>query len=339
MNRRSIFGAAAGAAILAAPTILRAQAPAYTPNIRKLRISTAGTGGNYHWSVVEPRVGFQATLGSLFPDGVEALPSDGSRQNVDRLKAGECDAAWVQEDVYIDATKTDPSIRRMFPVFRVGYVELFHVITAQVNRWGSLDDMAKAGGELGLGRTGGGTAETWRILSELNDETKRLFSKISPAIVGADYNRFVEVRDNRGIAQAMIEGPGSDNAQVANEVSVSGGKPQLIMLNIDANRWKSLKRADGEDLYRKFTLTPKAPAARSGNQPAKPGFYNSLLPEGGLFSSGGIDTIGVRALLLMRAEYRDAMGKQGDLATRAGRGIDQTLTGLRRKVNPFEVPS
>lgn len=336
VDRRAFAGGLAFG-LLAAPAVLRAQAlPEYRPDANRLRIGTAGTGGNYHWSVVEPRVGFQSTLEGLFRGGVVAVPSSGSRENVDRLLAGELDMAWVQEDVLVDATKAKPELRREIPVFRVGYAELLHIVAAQANRWGTLDDFAKAGGEMGIGAAGGGTAETWRILTEVNAETQRFFSKIGPAIVRADYNRFVEVRDTRGTAQAMVEGPGSDNSAVANEVSVQkGGRAQLTMLNIDARRWEGLKRTDGEQLYKGYTLAPKAPVPKRGNEPAQPGFYDHLLPEGGWFSSGGISTVGTRALLLVRGAYRSAM--PSELGTRAGRGIDQTLVALRRRVNPFNI--
>lgn len=337
MNRRTLFGTAAALSTLAMPGILRAQAPAYTPNIRKLRISTGSALGNYHWSVVEDRVGFRSTLGTLFPEGVEAMPSEGSRDNVDRLLSGACDAAWVQEDVFLDATKTNPANRRLIPVFRVGYVEVLHILAAKVNGWNSLDDFAKAGGELGMS---GGTVETWRIMTEMNPETKKRLEKINPAVVRVDYNRLVEVRDTRGQAQALVEGPGSDNSAVANnEVSLVNGKPSLTMLSVDASQWAGMKRADGEPLYPKVTLTPVLPVAKRGSDPGHSGFYNNLLPASGWISSGGIDTVGVRALLLMRTEYRDAISRQGDLSTRAGRAVDLTLQSLRKKVNPFNVPA
>jgi hypothetical protein len=333
LNRRSLLIAAP---LLATPGLVFGQAlPEYKPNFRRLRVGTATTGGNYHWAVVEPRVGFQSTLDGLFPEGVQAVPSNGSRDNVDRLLAGDLDMAFVQEDVLVDATKAKPELRREMPVFRVSHPEVLHIIAGQANKWSDLDTFAKAGGELGVGRAGGGTAETWRILTEVSEDAKKFFQKINPAIVGADYNRFVEVRDTRGTAQAMIEGPGSDNSTVANEVSVGHGKPELIMLNIDDKRWSALKRLDGEALYKTYQLAPKAAVQRNGSNPGSPGFYDHLLPAGGWISSGGISTIGTRALLVVRGAYR--AGMPSDQGTRVGRAIDQTLVALRKRTNPFNV--
>lgn len=334
LNRRMILAGSAG--LLAAPALVRAQAvPPYAPDPNVLRITTGGPAGNYHSSTMDPKGGILAFLGDAFPRA-GALTSAGSLENLRRLRDGQADMGWVQEDVLIDFTKTDLALRRALPVFRVMYVELVQFFAAKANRWDSLADMAKAGGELGIGREGSGLNETWRILTTVNKDAEKAYGKITAVPVGADYNRFVEIRDTRGMAQGVLEGPGSDNSAVANEVSApQGGDGQLTLLDVADSRWDALKRLDGEPLYKTVRLKPRAAVARTRSEPAQPGFYDKLLPSGGIFSSAGVATLGVRCLLLIRADYRAALPSEKQ--TRLGRAIDQALGGIRKRVNPFSI--
>lgn len=335
MNRRNLLLSTAGLGLLAAPGILRAQAPTYTPNPKRIRIGTGSERGNYHWATVEPRVGLKDKVGGLFAEGFVPVPSEGSRQNMDRLKSGEVDACFVQEDVLSAMLDADPTLRRVAGIYRISHVELLHFFVATSMGVSDLDGLAKVGGELGVGSSGSGSAETWRILTGLNPETTKFFSKISPATVGVDRDRLAEVRDTRGTAQLVVEGPGSDNSAIANAVSALHGQPALTMLNVKADRWKSLKRPDGGDRYQEYTLAPKAPVPPKGKEPGTPGFYDKLLPGGSWFSGAGITTIGTRALFVMRPEFREALSR--DVKDRMSQSFDETIIALRKRTDPFGV--
>ncbi|HWH76026.1 MAG TPA: hypothetical protein VNT76_01595, partial [Candidatus Binatus sp.] len=168
-----------------------------------------------------------------------------------------------------------------------------------------------------IGPNGSGTAETWRIIRSTN-ESKYGNVEIDHRAVDIDSASIVMDSDNT--CMLWVSGLNSSDMVAANELSIRNhNKPMLRLLTIDDNALALRKSSDGNPQYKRRAITPHPPAD------GHPALYDHLI------SGANVDVLVVRAVLMMRADYRDA------LKTKLGRflrAIGDAQPIIWSRVNP-----
>ena len=158
----------------------------------ELRIATATEGGLY-WSAAE---GYAPHLAA---HGVEVVPvaTNGSRQNLDMLLAGEVDAAVVQGGV---ANATDDARLRSLCTIWYEALWIVHVQGENISR---LEDLQ---GEVAIGREGSGTlALTKQVIAAYGDGLPNLTVNETAGINAASRDRMTNGSQAAGMVVTNAE--------------------------------------------------------------------------------------------------------------------------------------
>jgi TRAP-type uncharacterized transport system substrate-binding protein len=288
-----------------------------------LRICTGSETGNYHWAATQIR----SRLSSDLFQQVVLVPTSGSLMNLRKLSQNECDMGFSQSDVVGQYIVENPASRDNLAVFKIIYEEYVHILCPVASGWTSLSDIADAKGRrrLIVGAEGSGTAETWRIMRSVND-TK--YAGIERDNQPADIASANTVMDSKDTCMLWVSGLNSSDMIAANQLSVrtSNGKPALRLITIDDDAMLRIKGPDGSPLYIKKTIQPH------GAQNGRPALYDHLINNAGFFSGASIDVLTVPADLMIRTDYREAIGR-----AKAGRVIQAIVDAqptIWNRVNP-----
>lgn len=288
-----------------------------------LRICTGSETGNYYWSAEQIR----SRLSNDLFQQISLLSTSGSLMNLRKLSQNECDMGFSQSDVVGQYIVENPASRDNLAVFKVVYEEYVHILCPVASGWKTLSDLADAKGRrrLIVGAEGSGTAETWRIMRSVNDKK---YSGIERDNQPVDITSASAVMDSRDTCMLWVSGLNSSDMIAANQLSVrtSNGKPALRLISIDDDALYQIKGPDGAPLYKKRTI--QAQPAKLG----RPALYDHLITEGGWFSSANIDVLAIPADLMIRTDYREAIGRQK--AGRVIRAIVDAQPTIWNRVNP-----
>jgi TRAP-type uncharacterized transport system substrate-binding protein len=234
---------------------------------------------------------------------------------------------FSQADVVGQYIVENPASRDNLAIFKVIYDEYVHILCPVASGWVSLSDFAVAKGRrrLIVGAEGSGTAETWRIMRSVND---RQYSGIERDNQPVDITSASAVMDSKDTCMLWVSGLNSSDMIAANELSVrtSNGKPSLQLITIDDDAILQIKGPDGSPLYKKKVIEPH-PA-----QMGRPPLYDHLINNAGWFSGASITVLTVPADLMIRTDYRDAIGRQK--ASRVLRAIVDAQPTIWNRVNP-----
>ena len=300
MHRSRRYSLAAGllAACLAAPAMAQTATP--PPAGPSLRICAGTERGNYTFTANEiaKRIGREQ-----FPGGVTVIRTGGSLDNLRRLETAECDVAIAQSDVTaMYQTERANTLNGIVPFAKL-YVESTHILCPVASGWESVSDMGKAAAagrraRLIVGPDGGGSAETWRGLraadAKLYDRIERLPDDPGRASLGM-------VRDSRDTSMLWVSGLGSEDMVRANDMSVINAAKRPSMRLMDVNiAISGLRTPRGEPMYEARQIERAEPSRDN------PGLYPNLIHDG--WGADTINVLSVDALLMMRAEYRSAIG-------------------------------
>jgi TRAP-type uncharacterized transport system substrate-binding protein len=314
---KRFLAAAALAAAIALPTWAQAADPSV------LRICTGSETGNYHWaaSQIVSRIGTD-----VFQKIVPVLTS-GSLMNLRKLASNECDMGFSQTDVIGQYIIENPASHDTLNVFKVVYEEYVHILCPVASGWTSLSDLANAKGQrrLILGEEGSGTAETWRIMRSVNDAKYGAIERNNQPV---DITSASTVMDSKDTCMLWVSGLNSSDMIAANELSVrtSNGKPALQLITIDDDAMTKIKGPDGSPLYKERTISPQP--AENG----RPALYDHLINNGSWLSSASIEVLAIPAVLMIRTDYRDAIGRQK--TGRIVRAIVDAQPTIWNRVNP-----
>ena len=310
---------AAVAFAAAVPSLSYAQTS--SPNV--LRVCTGSQTGNYHWSFQQIR----SRIGDDVFQQIVEVPTSGSLENLRKMTKGDCDMGFSQADVVGQYLIENPGSRDNLSVFKVLYEEYVQILCPVASGWNSLSDIAVAKGQrrMIVGENGSGTAETWRIIVGVNDKK---YGAIERDNQPADITSANTVLDSKNTCMLWVSGLNSNDMRSANELSVRtpNGKPGLRLIAIDDAALTKIKGPNGDPLYKMRTIHPH-PASHG-----TPALYDHLINNGGFFSSASIDVLTVPANLMIRNDFREAMGRQR--SARIMRAIGDALPTIWNRVSP-----
>lgn len=314
--KRLLMAAVASLAVLSGTA--RAQS-----NSAVLRICTGSETGNYHWAAGQ----IASRIGDDVFQKIILVPTTGSLMNLRKLSANECDMGFSQADVVGQYIIENPASHDSLNVFKVVYDEYVHILCPLRSGWTSLADIADAQGRrrLIVGAEGSGTAETWRIMRSVDDKKYGNIERLNEPV---DITSASTVMDSRDTCMLWVSGLNSSDMIAANELSVRtpNGKPSLQLISIDDDTITEIKGPDGAPLYKSRTIEPKP--ALDG----VPALYDHLINNGGWLSSASVDVLTVPAELMIRSDYRDAIGRQR--TGRVIRAIVDAQPTIWNRVNP-----
>jgi TRAP-type uncharacterized transport system substrate-binding protein len=320
--RRLLTLTAIAAGIFAA--LLPAAEAQTAPDATRLRICAGSATGNYTFAANE----IQKRLGpSTFSGGVTVIHTAGSLDNLRRLMSGDCDVGFSQSDVAARFIAENSAAMNSLRRFTSLYREYVHLICPVASGFTRVNDMGKAsqstGARLIVGGDGSGTAESWRAMRQadaaLYDRVERIPESVGRASLA-------QVRDSRNTCMLWISGLNSPDMQAASAMSVNNPRrtPTLRLVDFNDRDITNLRGPDGRPLYEVAELRRVAP--RGDN----PGRYANLI-EGGWTSSGSVNVLTVGAELMMREDFRRALGGRADALVQA---IEDAAPTINARVNP-----
>ncbi len=235
---------------------------------RTLNLSTGADGGNSDFS--------GQTLRTTTPTlKINTITTQGSWDNLEKLKSGECDAAIVQEDAVISYTKTNNL--PLTPLADL-YPESIHLICGKESGVEELSDLRSTKKSVALGKPGSGAWVTWKNIVETNK----------------GYETVVTKTETGKLAASQVE-QGLTDCYLA----VSGLKSATLM-DIDANYGQAtnLVDVDASKLTQSVGMGNKPLYARVS---IEEGTYPKWTPSA-MFSSNAVDTIQVMAKVVANPE-------------------------------------
>lgn len=296
-----------------------AQAPSST-----VRICTGSKSGNYYWAATEIAKRFSADLFT----NIQVVTTNGSLDNLRRLATNQCDIGFSQSDVDGQYIIENPSSHDMLSVLRVVYTEYVHILCPVASQWKSLSDVANAKGDrrMIVGPDGSGTAETWRIMRQVNT---KLYDGIERVPDPSDISSAHTVADSHDTCMLWVSGLNSNDMKAANALSTRtpNGKPSLRLISIDDDAMTEIKGPDGAPIYKSQTVT-----AQPAHDNLPPLYDNLITTGGGIFSSPNITVLTVPADLMIRNDFKQTIGR--DRLARLYEAIDDAQPTIWQRVNP-----
>lgn len=311
-------------AVAVSPISLMIATPAQAQqvNTNVLRICTGLVDGNYQWVGNE----IKSRVTKLF-DEVRLIPTEGSRDNEDKLMNNECDAALVQSDVHTNYRVDKPAAIQALSPFKTIFVEYIQVLCPTKTGWTSLEDIGKAKGRLIVGKDGSGPAESWRAMRSANP---KLYDPIERIPKAPNNKAASDIKTSPDTCMLWVSGLNSPGMQAANEMSVNtpDRKPSLVLVNVADEKIAEIRGPGNRPLYEMKSIT-----RIEGDGKNKLGMYTNLIRDkGGMFSTDySVKVPTVEGLLVMRKDYEDAIG---DKTPRLVTAIEDALPTIWKRINP-----
>lgn len=329
MTFRSTLLATAALAVVGAAS---AQADAL-PQCEKgdMCICTGSPTGNYQ--IAGEAIAKQ--LGGL-QSHTKFVNTNGSLDNLNLVAGGQCSVGISQSDVY-DMWSTEAPNANNVAVMQDLYTEYFHILCPASAGIEDLDGLASKHATLIIGPPGSGTAETWRSLRAV-DEKKYGNTNIDVSGDPVDAGSIQTVKASSGkshpVCMEWISGLNSTAMQNANARSwdPATGKPVLTLISVNDKRMLALPGRDGPR-YTVQSIRPAAPAAPSApDKQGRPGFYDHLINNGGLFSGASVDVLAVPAQIVISKPFKAAMDRAHFSALSTA--VDDASGALRKQMSP-----
>jgi uncharacterized protein len=299
--KRFLVGAFAAAALLAS-----VPAAAQTP---QMRVCTGKDTGNYY---------FAANVLKKHSTRVAIIPMEtgGSLDNIEKIIAGECDAAFVQNDALRVASDRNARVVSAIERGTTMYKEYAHLLcnrSSGITRVTHLTDKHT----VAIGPQGSGSAVTWSGFVAADRKkygTDRSAGQRGPTTDPRDGIRaFNAAADGAevtcalfvgGLGSALIKG---DAAKLANN---------LILVNVDDSDFDDEVDARGRKIYTFETIPGKT--------------YGALSPSG-IFSYKDVSTVAVQAVFVVSTEWLSANNAAYDSVLSA---LNTALPEVLQRVEP-----
>ena len=319
-----LIGCGVIASAVAAPRPANAETPSQCPK-NEMCFCTGSPTGNYQ----KAAEAIAKQLSQGLRSHTRFVNTNGSLDNLNNVAGGQCSVGITQSDVY-DLWRTEASNANSVVPLQDLYIEYVHILCPTSARIDDLDDLAAKQATLIIGPSGSGTAETWRSLRQV-DEKKYGNANIDVSSDPSDAGSVQAVKASSGKAHPVcmlwISGLNSTAMQNANDRSLdpATGKPVLQLISVNDKRMTKLPGREGPR-YSVREIKPQRGAD------GRPGFYDHLINNGGLFSGAGIDVLAVPAQLVMNRDFKAALSREhyNQLAT----AIDDASGGLRKEMSP-----
>lgn len=284
-------------------------------------ICTGGKTGNYQ------KAG--EVLAKQFGKPVRFVNTNGSLDNLNLVAKGTCDAGFAQADVY-DMWRTESSDANNVTPVQDLYTEYTHILCPAKSGIENMDDLAKAKATLIIGPNGSGTAETWRSLRQV-DEKKYGNANIDVSTDPVDAGSIQAVKASNGkprpVCMLWISGLNSTAMQNANGRSwdAATSSPTMQLISVNDKRMRNLPGREGP----RYTVQEVTPQKGSAG---KPGFYDKLINNGGIFSGSSVDVLAVKAGFFLNTAYKTTMNR--DQYNQLLTAVDDASGGLRKDMSP-----
>ena len=270
--------------------------PSADARARRLRFCAGSPTGNYTFAA--ERIAERARAGTV---EMEVVTTAGAADNLRRLRAGECDLALSQSDVFDLHGAEDPEgVRGIVPFKRV-YSEYVHLLCPTAS---GLTSTAGFGPDTRLitGAEGSGTSETWRAFRAAVprlDAVQRIPEPVNLVAV----NR---VKDSRDTCMLWVSGLNSSDIQGANAMSANTPDRRRAMRLVGVNErvLRNVRGSDGRPMYRFEPIR------------ARFGSYDNLIdpardPETRAVRPGTVMVPVVDAIIFARAEVLGSLADRG----------------------------
>lgn len=297
------------------------------PNPDRLRICAGSETGNYTFAANEIMRRLGTGNSSAFRGGIEVIHTNGSLDNLRRMMAGECDVGFSQSDVAARFVSENSAAQNGLRQFTQLYREYVHLICPVASGWNRIVDVGRAsqntGAKIIVGAEGSGASESWRAMRQAD---ARLYDRVERIPESVGRASLAMVRDSRDTCMLWISGLNSPDMVAASNMSVNNPRREMRMrlIDFDDRDIRNLRGPDGRPLYEVARIDRVAP--RGDN----PGRYANLI-ESGTFSSGSVNVLTVNALLMIREDYRRALGARADRLVQA---IEDAAPTINARVNP-----
>jgi TRAP-type uncharacterized transport system substrate-binding protein len=302
------------------------QAPTANPD--RLRICAGSEAGNYTFAAREIAQRLGTGNSSAFRQGVEVIFTNGSLDNLRRLQNGECDVGFSQSDVASRFLAENAAAMNSIRQFTSLYREFVHLLCPVSSGWSRIVDIGRAARDgrparIIVGPEGSGTAESWRAMRQadaaLYDRVERIPESVGRVALAT-------VRDSRDTCMLWISGQNSPDMQAANAMSINNPQRAVRMrlIDFDDRDIRNLRGPNGQPLFEVAQINR---VAASGDNPGR---YSNLI-ERGTLGGGSVNVLAVNALLMIRDDYRRAIGTRGDRLIQA---IEDAAPTINARVNP-----
>lgn len=325
--KQPTIGLLAGVSALAIAAMTppaHAQAPAQCDK-GDMCVCTGSPTGNYQ----KAGEAIAKQLGAGLQAHTKFINTNGSLDNLNYVAGGQCSIGLAQSNVYDQWRTEAPTANNVLPVQDV-YSEYVHILCPASADVEDLDGLAKQHATLIIGPPGSGTAETWRSLRQV-DEKKYGNTNIDVSGDPADAGSVQAVKASNGKAHPVcmlwISGLNSTAMQNANDRSwdPATSKPKLQLISVNDKRMAKLPGREGPQ----YTVKEISPLKGSEG---KPGFYDHLINNGGLFSSASVDVLSVQAEIVINKDFKAGLSR--DRYNQLSTAIDDASGGLRKEMSP-----
>lgn len=278
-----------------------------------LRMCTGSPSGNYQFAGTEilNRVG-----------GGKLVNTDGSLTNLRNLMSGVCTIGFTQSDVRSQFALEQSGAQSALVVFKVVYTEYVHVLCPVASGWSRINGLGRDRGKLIVGQNGTGSAETWRILRQADDD---LYGKVERLPDPVGKQSLAKIKDTKDTCMLWVSGINAQEMQIANQMSVNtrDHQPSMTLVDVNDRDMKTIKGVDGKPMYVWKEITRVRPTD------GKPGVYDNLMQS----SSVSVPT--VDAELVVRADWLKMIQANGK-ADRIIQAIEDASPSIWKTVNPGE---
>ena len=245
----------------------------------------------------EPSLRYFKTAGELAGQlrgiaNFDIKPSSGSVDNLRKLASGDCDAAIVQSDAFIDYAATTPNASLKFEDVGELYGEYAQLLCNRGAGIGSVGDLAKKPEtKVAIGPAGSGSATTWNALTA----KVPAYNKVNTIPVPGDLALTRVVKGADAQCLLVVSGLNTDFMKKANDQ----GQGKLVLVPFDDGAFAKVKDGNGHDVYG-FAKIPG-------------GTYKNL--QDGMFSTT-VSTIKVGAEFVILTDwYEKNQAVYGDLSS------------------------
>jgi TRAP transporter TAXI family solute receptor len=238
-----------------------------------LTICTGGTDGMYYYA------GNVISNATMSVDG-KVLRTEGTMDNLKKIDAGHCDAAFVQRDGYwIHAQKNNSKLNySRIPSVYTEYAHLICNTEADIN---SIDDL-DSGNTVLVGYENSGSYLTWANFVAENSDYADVNVKVSKSMSGN------VLKVTNGQADCLLAVTGINARSMRNAVQL-GSRGELKLANIEDGSLDNLKDPGNKPIYKFGTI--------------KAGTYGKL--QSGWLGSSDIDTITVDMDMIISNKWKN----------------------------------
>ena len=202
-----------------------------------VRIATAQPGGNYFV--------YGQLLRSLAPETIdlEVLQTAGSQENLQKLDAGDIEAAIAQSDILgIRTLESETN----YPIQAPLWDEFIHIISNKESGVQKIQDLDPEQHTICIGEAGSGSVETWRGFVMANSE---YYGKFETRNINL-YDARNAVLDDPNTVMLYVAGLGADFLKETDKIF--GDRLQLVL--VDVPEFESFLDNDDNQVYKRKPL-------------------------------------------------------------------------------------